>query len=294
MRQSVVLLRRKSGGGHTKADPPAGGSALRREEDASFRHSPSSCSSLIHRGVICPPPLFLLPPYGGLRLAAPWTPCLYRVAFYTNPAAATRDGGQGRPCPSGESPLPSPPLVAHPGCVAQPFSAVPHGKGETELGGVRFGRALKEAGMGRPLCALSMGRGPKATGREQGDSRACVIAATRIPELYNSGILVAGETQTRRCSSRLSETDRAQPNWQRATPAPHATPSGRRRPSGGVAGPQGASERHPCEGQRAACRDDPPTFPAPSANASPSAARLALLGASARFPIGEGAGPYGR
>jgi hypothetical protein len=54
-----------------------------------------------------------------------------------------------------------------------------------------------------------MGRRAKATGREQGDLRAWVMAATRIPELYNSGILVIGETQTRRCSSTLSEKDRA-------------------------------------------------------------------------------------
>jgi hypothetical protein len=58
---------------------------------------------------------------------------------------------------------------------------------------------------------------------------------------------------------------------------------------GGVAGPGGASERHPHEGRRAACRGGPSPLPAPGANASPfdSAARSAGMPPP---PCGKGRG----
>jgi hypothetical protein len=62
-----------------------------------------------------------------------------------------------------------------------------------------------------------MGKRPKTTRREQGDSWAGVRPERRIPELYNSGILIVAETQTRRCTTTVSETDHAQTNSESVT-----------------------------------------------------------------------------
>jgi hypothetical protein len=70
-------------------------------------------------------------------------------------------------------------------------------------------RPLKRAGMGGPMCVPRKGRRPKATKREQGDSWAGAMPEMRIPELYNSGILLVGETQTRRRATPVPETGHA-------------------------------------------------------------------------------------